>query len=101
MYQEAAAIYERSQKSKKKLCVVTAVDVERTKNDTSVINECAVPLFNTPPDIELPECRNPKLMEILQALVRTVPGVTTVSQHYIPTTGNPVKVPPWCIPVHY
>ena len=32
---------------------------------------------------------------------QTKPGVTQAAYHYIPTTGNPIRVPPRCIPAHY
>ena len=34
-------------------------------------------------------------------LFRTTPGVTEEAYHFIPTTGNPVRVPPRRVPVHY
>ena len=34
-------------------------------------------------------------------LFQTTPGVTEAAQHFIPTTGHPVKVPPRRIPAHY
>ena len=54
--------------------------------------------------IELPECPAPALQRVIeeyQALFRTTPGVTKAAYHYIPTTGNPVRVPPRRVPAHY
>ena len=34
-------------------------------------------------------------------LFRTKPGVTEAVYHFISTTGNTVKVPTGCVPVHY
>jgi hypothetical protein len=41
------------------------------------------------------------VVEEFKDLFRTSPGVTSEAQHYIPTTGNPVRVPPRRIPAHY
>ena len=41
------------------------------------------------------------LLTKYQCLFKTVPGVTTLTYHHIPTTGNPVRVPPRRIPAHY
>ena len=34
-------------------------------------------------------------------LLRTTPGCTEEAYHFIPTTGNPVRIPPRRIPAHY
>ena len=76
--------------------------VEAPKSD--MINECVVPLFNIQPTIELPECQEAEPMEVVkghQNLFSTTLGVTTAAEHYIPTTGNPVKIPPHRIPAHF
>ena len=71
---------------------------------TDVIDECAVPIFPGPGSIELPECPRPGLMSVVQEykdLFQTTPRVTEAAHHFIPTTGNPVRVPPRRIPAHY
>ena len=40
-------------------------------------------------------------MEKYHQLFCTRPGYTENAWHYIPTAGNPVKVPPRRIPAHY
>ena len=40
-------------------------------------------------------------MEKYHGLFCTKPGYTEDAWHYIPTVGNPVKVPPRRIPAHY
>lgn len=77
--------------------------MDEPKND-NMINECAVPLFNIPSSLELPECQNSDLSEVVMEhknLFRTAPAITTAAQLYISTTGNPVKIPPRRIPGHY
>ena len=52
----------------------------------------------------MPECPAPALYSVVaeyQDLFRTTPGVTEEAYHFIPTTGNPVKVPPRRVPAHY
>ena len=41
------------------------------------------------------------VVEEFKDLFRMSPRVTFKAQHYIPTTGNPVRVPPRQIPAHY
>lgn len=97
---QVIAMYEASQKMRTKVCAVAAVE----EPNTDVVDECAVPLFHKPPHVELPECPNPLLRGVVKEyyeLFRTTPGVTEAAQHFIPTTGHPVKVPPRRIPAHY
>ena len=52
----------------------------------------------------MPSCVVPTLLPLLEqykSLFRTSPGSTTVAEHFIPTTGAPVKVPPRRIPANY
>ena len=54
--------------------------------------------------IELPHSTNTHLQQLLQQyqqLFRCSPGKTSLAQHYIPTQGSPVRVPPQRIPAHY
>ena len=43
----------------------------------------------------------PPLEEVDQDLFQTKPGATEVTCHFIPSTGNPVRVPPRHIPAQY
>ena len=52
----------------------------------------------------MPVCAIPTFLPILneyKSLFRTSPGKTTAAEHFIPTTGNPVKVPPRRIPANF
>ena len=83
----------------KKYCGIIGVD-DQEEN----INECPVPIFDQPIQIEFPHCANPTFDHVLQeykGLFRTSPGKTTAAHHYIPTNGNPTRVPPRCIPAHF
>ena len=93
-------IYQAEHKANAKLCTIRALD----KPGADVVDECAVPNYHEPVGIEFPECSLPSFKAVIeeyQALFRTTPGVTEVACHYIPTTGNPVQVPPRRIPAHY
>jgi len=70
-----------------------------------VVDDYAVPIFDaTISSYDLPKCDDPSLLSIVQThkeLFRTTPGHTMVAEHFIPTTGNPVKIPPRRIPGNY
>ena len=84
-----------------KVCAV------KTLNDTTeeTINDCAVPLFSKNLlQYDIPVCNVPAVVPLLSQykhLFKTCPGKTTVTEHFIPTTGTPVKVPPRRIPANY
>ena len=69
------------------------------------VDEFAVPDFRKTSRVELPECVGSEFSVILeqyQDLFQTKPGATEVIYHFIPSTGNPVRVPPGrCIPAQY
>ena len=93
-------IYETTRKIEVRACTIAAIK----QLGTDVLDECAVPMYQELISIKLPQCPKPILSSIVQqhqSLFRTVPGVTEVAQHFIPTTGNPVKVPPRRILAHY
>ena len=63
-----------------------------------------IPLFSEVPSVEFPECKMADLQVVVhefQELVKTTPGKTDASYHYISTTGSPVHVPPRRIPAYY
>ena len=70
--------------------------------DEDVVDECAVPNFgNLMASFELPECPRSELRTVVgefKTLFRTLPGKTDYADHYIPTTGSPVRVPSRRIP---
>lgn len=74
------------------------------ENQVDAVDECADPDFQRTASIEFPECSRPGLSAILeqyQNLFQTKLGVTDVTCHFIPSTGNPGRVPPRHIPVQY
>lgn len=80
-------------------CAVMAGRKESTESDE--VDEYAVPMFRSCASFELPDCPRPGFSAIIEEyrdLFRTTPGATELAQHFIPTTGNPVRVPPRRIP---
>ena len=79
----------------------------KTLNDTTeeIIDDCAVPLFSKNLlQYDIPACNVSAVVPLLSQykhLFRTCPGKTTLTEHFIPTTGTPVKVPPQRIPANY
>ena len=74
-----------------------------TTEDT--IDNCAEPLFvKENLQYDIPVCKVPAFICVLDQykhLFRTYPGHTTIAEHFIPTTGTPIKVPPQQIPANY
>ena len=72
--------------------------------ETDVVDECGIPDYKGPAESDSPECGNPQLEDIIKefkAVFCTTPGKTNAAYHYIHTSGNPVRVPPRCVPAHY
>ena len=92
------AIYKAEQTEKIKRCPIAVL-----QDVTDVVDECAISWFNKEDGIELPHSTNTHLQQLLQyqQLFRCSPGKTSLAQHYIPTQGSPVHVPPQRIPAHY
>ena len=68
-----------------------------------VVDDCAIPQFGRSQGLSY-DCTTPVLLPLIEEykdLFQTTPGTTTVSQHFIPTTGTPVRVPPQRVPVNY
>ena len=89
------------QKAKSKINSAVAA----VRRDEDVVDECAVPNFgNLMASFNLPECPRPELRTVVdefKTLLRTLPGKTDNADHYIPTTGPPLRVPPRRIPEQY
>ena len=93
-------IYEASKNPISEVCTMS-IDQE---SEVDVIDDCAVPDYIAPLNVELPSYTPPGFQCVIEKyhkLFSTKPGYTEDAWHYIPTTGNPIKVPPRRIPVHY
>ena len=100
-FENSKPIIDSARQMMNKVCAI------KTLNDTTedTIDNCAVPLFSkNPVQYDIPVCNVPVIVPLLSQykhLFRTCPGNTTVTEHFIPTTGTPVKVPPRRIPANY
>ena len=70
-----------------------------------MVEDCAIPRFSTTtgPDYDMPQCLTDSLslLNEYQELFRTSPSCTTAAEHFTPTSGTPVKVPPRRVPANY
>ena len=90
---QVVPIYEVPKINATQVCAIS-VDQE---SEVDVVDDCAVPNYNAPPNVELPACTLTGfkyLLEQYHTLFCTKPGYTEDAWHYIPTSGNPEKVPP-------
>jgi len=72
--------------------------------DLDIVDECSIPRYGKAVTFDVPFSSDRSIGKVLkdyEHLFRSVPGGTTLAYHHIPTTGNPVKVPPWRTPDHY
>ena len=102
--QDIQPIVEDVQKAKAKICAVYSESSSELTEE--VVDDCAIPRFSTTtgPDYDMPQCSTDSLSLLLneyQELFRTSPGCTTAAEHFIPTSGTPVKVPPRRVPANY
>ena len=100
IHSELQPILEATRKTNNTICAIAAI----TESDEDIIDDCAVPLFNAATKYEMPDSQDPDFKVILEKhkeLFCNIPGKTTATEHYIPTTGNPVKIPPRRIPANY
>ena len=86
---------------KTRICAVETYDEPAGE----AIDSCAIPLFGkaTLPTYDVPNCTNKLLLAVLEQhkdLFSTTPGHTELAEHFIPTTGTPVKIPPRRIPAN-
>ena len=72
---------------------VSAVSYTSQTPDDAV-DDYAVPIFDANNSShDLPTCGDPALLSIVEAHKELFPGHIMVAEHFIPTTGNPVKIP--------
>ena len=92
-------IWIAQQKVRQKSCGIIGVD-----SNEGNVDDCTVPKFDQPIQIEFPHCINTTYDQVMQEykeVFRASPGKTTAAHHYIPTSGTPTKVPPRRIPAHF
>ena len=75
-------IWMAQQTVRQKYCGIIGVD-----NNEGNVDDCTVPKFDQPIQIEFPHCTKPTYDQVMQEykeLFRTSPGKTTAAHHYIP-----------------
>ena len=98
--QEVKDIWRLGCTQKTKLCAASVLDEDRS----DLVDECSIPNFGAEVTYDFPKCQNQSLSSLIREykdLFRAKPGLTEEAQHFIHTTGSPVRVPPRRIPVHY
>ena len=96
---EMQGIVKEAAKARGELGTIMAIG----ESPEDVVNDCAIPLTKAA-SYELPSCSSSELtpmMKEFKELFRAAPGTTTVTQHFIPTSGPPVKIPPRRVPANY
>ena len=104
--QEAASHNSSSEQKKysSTTAAISSKNAEPEGNEDLHIEQCAIPKFKKTDDVTLPEVEDKTLRQLLEEykdLFRNSPGVTTLTHHFIPTSGSPIRVPPRRIPAEY
>ena len=97
---ELESVLETARTTAKKVCAVASI----AESSEDIIDSCAVPLFEAKSMYDMPQCQDSDLTNLLEThkeLFHNTPGKTNVTEHFIPTMGNPVKIPPRRIPANY
>ena len=97
---EVQPVLNAPRKVKTKMCAVST----KTEFIEDTIDDCAVPIYDVAVNCDLSQYHNAllsTLLETYRSLFHTTPSKTNVAEHFIPTTGSPVKILPRRIPVNY
>ena len=93
-------MWDSEKDAKTKRCAAAIIE----DPSANMIDECSVPKYGDPLKFDLPCSTDPEIDWLLKEyknLFGTIPGVTTLAHHHIPTSGNPVHVPPRRVPAHF
>ena len=93
-------LWNAEQEAKAKRCAVAVIG----NSNHDIVDECSIPQYHKPISFDIPTCIDTAIRGIpkkYQHFFRSTPGMTTLTDHYIPTTGNPICVPPRRIPGHF
>ena len=80
-------------KTKARVCAIQETD----GLSEEAIDECAIPTFGESSQYDMPSCTTARYSSVLdeyRELFSETPGQTTMAEHFIPTTGSPIKIPP-------
>ena len=97
--EELQLMLDATHQLKSKVCVIAAIE----KPANNVIDNCAIPDFQSITTLKMPECTsilNSILEQYKQFFIRKA-GKAEGTYHHIPTFDSPVKISPRCIPAHY
>ena len=98
--QQLKAVWDSEKDAKTKRCAVAIIK----DPSANMIDECSVPKYGDPLKFDLPCSTDPEIGLLLKEyknLFGTIPGATTLAHYHIPTSGNPVRVPPRRVPAHF
>ena len=87
------AIWHSEKDVKSRRCAAAVIDDQ----SSNMINECSVPKYGDPLKFDQTSCNDAdinRLLDEYKDLFRSIPGLTTLAHHYIPTASIPVRVPP-------
>ena len=89
-----------ARKTKARVCAIQETD----GLSEEAIDDCAIPTFGESSHYDMPSCTTARFSSVLdeyRELFCDAPGQTKMAEHFIPTTGSPIKIPPRRIPANY
>ena len=93
-------MWNAEQEAKAKRCAVAVIG----NLNHDIVDEYSIPQYHKPISFDIPTYSDTAIRGVpkkYQHFFRSTPGMTTLTYHYIPTTGNPICVPPRRIPGHF
>ena len=98
--ESAKQVLYEARKTKARVCAVQ----ESAELSEEAIDDCAIPTFGESSHYDMPSGTRARFSSVLneyRELFCDVPGQTNMAEHFIPTTGSPIKIPPRRIPANY
>ena len=98
--ESAKQVLYEARKTKARVCAVQ----ESAELSEEAIDDCAIPTFDESSHYDMPSGTRARFSSVLneyRELFCDVPGQTNMAEHFIPTTGSPIKIPPRRIPANY
>ena len=93
-------MWNAEQEAKAKQCAIAVIG----DSNHDIVDECSIPQYHKLISFDIPTCSDTAIRGVpkkYQHFFRSTPDMTTLAYHYIPTTGNPICVPPCRIPGHF
>ena len=98
--ESAQQVLYEGRKTKARVCAVQ----ESARLSEEAIDDCAIPTFGESSHYAMPSCTRARFSTVLdkyRELICDVPGQTNMAEHFIPTTGSPIRIPPCRILANY